>query len=158
MRNVPGVAIYMACLTQLRSWMATSPYFAGYRRPFPDNPNASVLPKLTNTGNLLAGATTRVTVGLLLNPFSVLKARYEVRYCICQMRPTPAYVEARVICTRIKALEARSFQLHDRVPRSYYEVSRLQHYEMRPMQVYSLYSTKASNVKPVGFLYFLVVM
>ncbi|EKM75747.1 hypothetical protein AGABI1DRAFT_79511 [Agaricus bisporus var. burnettii JB137-S8] len=78
MRNVPGVAMYMTCLTQLRTWMATSPYFTSYRQqPFPDNPNASVLPKLTNTGNLLAGATTRVAVGLLLNPFSVLKARYE---------------------------------------------------------------------------------
>jgi solute carrier family 25 protein 38 len=103
MRNVPGVAIYMTCLTQLRSWMATSPYFTSYRRPFPDNPNASVLPKLTNTGNLLAGATTRVAVGLLLNPFSVLKARYEVCYCIYEIQHKPAYVDVRVICTPIKA-------------------------------------------------------
>jgi len=58
--------------------MATSPYFAlVHQRSPPDNANASVLPKLTSTGNLLAGATTRVGVGLLLNPFSVLKARYE---------------------------------------------------------------------------------
>jgi solute carrier family 25 protein 38 len=34
---------------------------------------------LTSSGNLLAGATTRVAVGFALNPFSVLKARYEVR-------------------------------------------------------------------------------
>jgi solute carrier family 25 protein 38 len=34
---------------------------------------------LTSSGNLLAGATTRIAVGFALNPFSVLKARYEVR-------------------------------------------------------------------------------
>ncbi|KAJ7179598.1 solute carrier family 25 member 38 [Mycena filopes] len=74
-RNVPGVALYMTSLTQLRTVMATSPYFAPVRSP--DSKNASVLPKLTSQGNLLAGATTRVAVGFLLNPFSVLKARYE---------------------------------------------------------------------------------
>jgi hypothetical protein len=62
--------------------MATSPYFASLRRR-PQNGDASkntssVLPKLTSQGNLIAGATTRVGVGFLLNPFSVLKARFEV--------------------------------------------------------------------------------
>ncbi|KAJ6567388.1 solute carrier family 25 member 38 [Mycena vulgaris] len=74
-RNVPGVALYMTSLTQLRTVMATSPYFSPVRSA--DTRNASVLPKLTSQGNLLAGATTRVAVGFLLNPFSVLKARYE---------------------------------------------------------------------------------
>ncbi|KAJ7047847.1 solute carrier family 25 member 38 [Mycena alexandri] len=74
-RNIPGVALYMTSLTQLRTVMATSPYFSPVRSP--DSKNASVLPKLTSQGNLLAGATTRVAVGFLLNPFSVLKARYE---------------------------------------------------------------------------------
>ncbi|KAK7061249.1 mitochondrial glycine transporter [Favolaschia claudopus] len=74
-RNVPGVALYMAGLTQLRTAMATSPYFTPVRSV--DSPNASVLPKLTSQGNLVAGATTRVAVGFLLNPFSVLKARFE---------------------------------------------------------------------------------
>ncbi|KAJ7667517.1 solute carrier family 25 member 38 [Mycena polygramma] len=74
-RNVPGVALYMTSLTQLRTIMATSPYFAPVL--VSDTRNASVLPKLTSQGNLLAGATTRVAVGFLLNPFSVLKARYE---------------------------------------------------------------------------------
>lgn len=46
----------------------------------------SVLPKLTNQGNLLAGATTRIAVGFLLNPFSVLKARFEV---CCTIPPVP---------------------------------------------------------------------
>jgi len=61
--------------------MATSPLFAAVRKRDPES-HSSVLPVLTNTGNLLAGATTRVAVGLVLNPFSVLKARYEVRKCL----------------------------------------------------------------------------
>jgi hypothetical protein len=40
---------------------------------------SSVLPTLTSHGNLIAGAVARVSVGFLLNPFSVLKARFEVR-------------------------------------------------------------------------------
>ncbi|KAF8171814.1 solute carrier family 25 member 38 [Pholiota molesta] len=77
-RNVPGVAMYMTSLTQLRTLMARSPYFARIRTDAA-NKNGSVLPTLTSQGNLLAGATTRVAVGFLLNPFSVLKARFEVR-------------------------------------------------------------------------------
>ncbi|PPQ63956.1 hypothetical protein CVT24_009079 [Panaeolus cyanescens] len=75
-RNVPGVALYMTSLTQLRTFMARSPYFSAMQKT-QVNPNGSVLPKLTAEGNLVAGATTRVAVGFLLNPFSVLKARYE---------------------------------------------------------------------------------
>lgn len=75
--NVPGVALYFTGLNQFRTLMATSRYFASVRTQAP-NSHGSTLPKLTMQGNLLAGATTRVTVGLALNPFSVLKARYEV--------------------------------------------------------------------------------
>ncbi|KAF8966399.1 mitochondrial carrier [Flammula alnicola] len=79
-RNVPGVAMYMTSLTQLRTFMARSPYFARVKK-YPSgelsDKNGSVLPSLTSQGNLLAGATTRVAVGFLLNPFSVLKARFE---------------------------------------------------------------------------------
>ncbi|KAG6915464.1 hypothetical protein DXG01_011331, partial [Tephrocybe rancida] len=77
MRNVPGVALYMTSVTQLRAIMATSPYFATIRVHTRDTKNSSVLPTLTSTGNLFAGATTRVGVGFLLNPFSVLKAQFE---------------------------------------------------------------------------------
>ncbi|KAL0949093.1 hypothetical protein HGRIS_009183 [Hohenbuehelia grisea] len=79
-RNVPGVALYFTTLTQLRGIMATSPYFVIVRQKVSNGQgsgNASVLPKLSNQGNLLAGATTRVGVGFILNPFSVLKARFE---------------------------------------------------------------------------------
>jgi solute carrier family 25, member 38 len=64
----------------MRTFLARSPYFAHTRRPSNagSGENVSVLPSLTSQGNLLAGATTRVTVGFILNPFSVLKARFEV--------------------------------------------------------------------------------
>lgn len=88
-RNVPGVALYMTSLTQLRALMATSPYFARVRKhPNTYNTNSSVLPTLTNQGNLLAGATTRVGVGFILNPFSVLKARFEVCIVPCSTTST----------------------------------------------------------------------
>ncbi|TFK83194.1 solute carrier family 25 member 38 [Polyporus arcularius HHB13444] len=79
LRNVPGVALYFTGLSQFRSFLATSPYFTPLRASSPSQ-STSTLPKLTAQGNLLAGAFTRVTVGLLLNPFSVIKARYESSY------------------------------------------------------------------------------
>lgn len=74
------MALYMTSLTQMRTFLARSPYFAHVRRQSNGGPgdNVSVLPSLTSQGNLLAGATTRVAVGFLLNPFSVIKARFEV--------------------------------------------------------------------------------
>lgn len=79
-RGVPGVAMYMSSLTQLRSFMARSPYFALVQNQKTSNNGTgsrSVLPTLTSTGNLAAGATARVGIGFILNPFSVLKARFE---------------------------------------------------------------------------------
>lgn len=76
--NVPGVAIYMTSLTQLRSVMASSHYFTVPATQDRSNTaHDSVLPKLTNTGNLVAGASTRVGVGFLMNPLTLLKARFE---------------------------------------------------------------------------------
>ena len=66
----------MTGLTQLRTLMAKSPCFARVQNS--STTNTSVLPTLTVQGNLIAGATARVAVGFLLNPFSVLKARFEV--------------------------------------------------------------------------------
>jgi solute carrier family 25 protein 38 len=80
-RNIPGIALYMTGLTQLRGYMAQSPYFATVKKygdTQSQSKNTSVLPVITIQGNLIAGATLRVVVGFLLNPFSVLKARYEV--------------------------------------------------------------------------------
>jgi solute carrier family 25 protein 38 len=39
--------------------------------------SSSVLPKLTNTQNLITGATARVFAGFVLMPFTVIKVRYE---------------------------------------------------------------------------------
>ncbi|KAI0295381.1 mitochondrial carrier [Multifurca ochricompacta] len=75
-RNVPGISFYMTGLNQVRGFMSVSPLFATVRKRDSEK-HSSVLPVLTNSGNLLAGATTRVAVGFVLNPFSVLKARYE---------------------------------------------------------------------------------
>lgn len=82
-RNVPGIALYMTSLTQVRGLMATSPLFSNASRELSSSSHTSVLPTLTSQGNLVAGATARVAVGFLLNPFSVLKARYEVCLYIC---------------------------------------------------------------------------
>ncbi|KAH9950135.1 solute carrier family 25 member 38 [Amylocystis lapponica] len=74
-RNVPGVALYFTGLNYSRALLATLPHFT-VAKPAAVH-GGSVLPKLTNTGNLVAGAVTRVSVGVLLNPFTLLKARYE---------------------------------------------------------------------------------
>ncbi|KAF8313389.1 mitochondrial carrier [Clavulina sp. PMI_390] len=74
-RNVPGVALYFYCLQGMRSSMATMPMFS-VQAP-PSSSRLSVLPKLSPTGNLLAGAVARVSVGFVLNPFTLLKARFE---------------------------------------------------------------------------------
>ena len=76
--------------------MAVSPLFAAVRKPDPER-HSSVLPVLTSLGNLLAGATTRVAIGFVLNPFSVLKARYEVRksfraFSIIRIFMTPVFI------------------------------------------------------------------
>ncbi|CAK5281259.1 unnamed protein product [Mycena citricolor] len=67
LRNVPGVALYMTSLTQLRARMARVPYFI-QAQPTQNNGSGSVLPKLTSQGNLIAGAVTRVSAGFVLNP------------------------------------------------------------------------------------------
>lgn len=75
----------MTLLTQTRSYIATSPSFAAFHDRSSTwslntrSKRGSVLPTLTNTGNLLAGGTTRCAVGFLMNPFTVLKTQYEVR-------------------------------------------------------------------------------
>ncbi|TFK56275.1 mitochondrial carrier [Heliocybe sulcata] len=75
-RNVPGIAIYMTGLNAVRTALAKVPYFSA-SSPQSGQSRGSVLPKLNSQGNLLAGATTRVAAGFILNPFSVLKARFE---------------------------------------------------------------------------------
>ena len=83
--------MYFAGMNQVRTMLARTPYFSvtGTER----TSSGSVLPKLTKQGNLIAGAFTRVTIGALLNPFTVLKARYEVRMCVFRVQGTNSHVE-----------------------------------------------------------------
>lgn len=61
-------------LSSFRSELAQIPYFArtvaGAER--------SRLSQLSPGGNLLAGAVARTSVGFVLNPITILKARFEV--------------------------------------------------------------------------------
>lgn len=65
----------MTSLTHIRARMASHPAFTSNSSS--SSSSGSLLPKLAGHGNILAGAITRVSVGFVLNPFSVLKARYE---------------------------------------------------------------------------------
>lgn len=56
--------------------MATMPMFSASERQ--SSSSLSVLPKISSQGNLIAGSVARVGVGLVLNPFTLLKARFEV--------------------------------------------------------------------------------
>jgi len=68
----------MTGLTQLRAVMAKSQYFALARKDTVAlSSHSSVLPKISIQGNLISGATARVGIGFILNPISVLKARFE---------------------------------------------------------------------------------
>lgn len=76
-RNVPGVAMYFYALQVLRQEMAKVPGFATHSSDPTSSASGSALPKLSSQGNLVSGATARVSVGLILNPFTVVKARFE---------------------------------------------------------------------------------
>jgi hypothetical protein len=83
-RNVPGVAIYFYALSAIRTELSYIPYFQNLPPPSLSSstePNSrSALVKLSLQGNLIAGAIARTSVGFVLNPITVLKARYEVSY------------------------------------------------------------------------------
>ena len=77
-RNVPGQGLYLTSVQQVRNgigravpWFALSKDAAGER--------LTALAKLNATGNLLAGAVTRTGIGFVMNPLTIVKARYEVR-------------------------------------------------------------------------------
>lgn len=78
LRNVPGVALYFYSVTELRRQLATQP--VKYLSVAQSSPTATANTpaKPTSTGNLLAGAFARVTVGFILCPITVVKARFEV--------------------------------------------------------------------------------
>lgn len=89
--NVPGVAAYFYAVNELRWLVAT------YRVPglsLPDGAraargeDASTLVRLSTAGNLVTGAVARVSIGLLLNPVTIVKARFESSHYSQESYPT----------------------------------------------------------------------
>ncbi|WVQ79740.1 hypothetical protein IAT38_001840 [Cryptococcus sp. DSM 104549] len=83
-RNVPGVAIYFYSLSAIRDRLSLIPYFAiTVPAPLPGSTTnlrpgkQSAIVKLSSGGNLLAGAVGRTSVGFILSPITVVKARFE---------------------------------------------------------------------------------
>src|ERR1700761_5330582 len=148
--------MYMTGLTQLRTVMAKSPHFAVVYSS--DTRNASVLPKLSSQGNLLAGATMRVAVGFMLNPISVLKARYEV-WPPCHTAFCWYLNIHRVTCTRIQVSQALFSPLLASVHLSFFAGFSHLPYEMPHMREYSSCYTRESSASPVNtFLALLVLL
>lgn len=80
-RNVPGVALYYTSLQQVRyTFAAVFPWaVASQKTTQAANGKVSTLPVLSHGGNMAAGALTRTAIGLVLNPLTIVKARFEVR-------------------------------------------------------------------------------
>ncbi|BEJ14018.1 hypothetical protein CspHIS471_0311920 [Cutaneotrichosporon sp. HIS471] len=74
-RNVPGVALYFYMLSAIRHELALVPFFA--RTTASNEGKRSALAQLSSSGNLVAGAVARTSVGFVLNPITVIKARFE---------------------------------------------------------------------------------
>ncbi|KAK3672656.1 hypothetical protein LTR78_007468 [Recurvomyces mirabilis] len=73
-----GSALYFGMLNQMRQYAAqlpAMPVVAGELQPV--KASSSSLPKLGNVANLTTGALARVAAGLIVNPITVLKVRYE---------------------------------------------------------------------------------
>ena len=77
-RNVPGVALYFYSVSHLRA-VASQRQIPYISVALDNNAGAgsSTLAKLSTTGNLITGAVARVTVGFILSPVTVVKARFE---------------------------------------------------------------------------------
>ncbi|BEI90967.1 uncharacterized protein CcaverHIS019_0310370 [Cutaneotrichosporon cavernicola] len=74
-RNVPGVALYFYMLSAIRHELTLVPFFA--RTTASNEGKRSALAQLSSSGNLVAGAVARTSVGFVLNPITVIKARFE---------------------------------------------------------------------------------
>lgn len=88
-RNVPGVAAYFYTLNELRWLVATWQIPVLSSRPGPARTqDSSTMARLSSTGNILTGAVARVSIGLVLNPISIVKARYESSHYAKDAYPT----------------------------------------------------------------------
>ncbi|KAG8818045.1 hypothetical protein FRC17_010985 [Serendipita sp. 399] len=84
-RNVPGVALYYTSLQHVRNTFATLfPSAVGTTtrngKTSIGKGNVSTLTVLSPSANLAAGALTRTAVGFILNPLTIVKARFESNY------------------------------------------------------------------------------
>lgn len=105
-RNVPGVALYFYSVSEIRALVSRAeiPYLAiSNSAPPPSSSpstssssspssssSGSTLARLTITGNLLSGAIARVSVGFLLSPITIVKARFESSHFSKQAYPSLA--------------------------------------------------------------------
>ncbi|SPO21994.1 related to Graves disease carrier protein [Ustilago trichophora] len=78
-RNVPGVALYFYSVSHLRGVVSQRqiPLLSVKVNSADSSAGSSTLAKLSTTGNLLTGAVARVSVGFILSPVTVVKARFE---------------------------------------------------------------------------------
>lgn len=80
-RNVPGVALYYTSLQHVRRTVQTFfPTFAEQKTQVVSAGRVSTLVVLSPMGNLFAGGVTRTAISAILNPLTVVKARYEVSF------------------------------------------------------------------------------
>ena len=87
-----GSALYFSTLSSLRQLVATNAAYAstltGGAAAQDVKRRSTVLPKLSNTQNLLTGATARVLAGFILMPMTVIKVRYESNYYAYKSLPS----------------------------------------------------------------------
>lgn len=79
-RNVPGVAAYFYTINEIRwlvaKWQIPMLSISGVTT-MKLSGSTSTMARLSSTGNIITGALARVSIGLVLNPMSIIKARYE---------------------------------------------------------------------------------
>lgn len=152
--NVPGVALYMTSLSQIRTLMAKTSFFVSSRSLSNTGTSGSVLPKLSSHGNVLAGALTRVSVGFILNPFSVLKARFEVCWRLIWIMHQYLFIQNRAtfIVLNTRPFLALSHQLFGQVPMNFSKGSYLPQCVTRHTRASSLLYTRASSGRHVRLL------
>ncbi|KAI8870251.1 mitochondrial carrier [Ramicandelaber brevisporus] len=76
-RNVPGMAMYFGTLNQVRTAITAFEQQLGRHDALPQNGQK---PQLSNTANLVSGATSRAAVGFIMMPITTLKVRFESSY------------------------------------------------------------------------------
>lgn len=101
-RTLPGSTMYFAMLRAMQTAMATL-----NRRPSLGDPTADHrrYQTLVNLQNATAGATARAISGILLNPVSVVKARYE-----SNLYPYKSTWDALATITRTEGIRGAVFR------------------------------------------------